>query len=114
MKFLCLAYGDEEGWNSLTQAEKDEALAADEALRQRGSFVRAVGEEVRTVTNWSGEPVISSFPYAAPELPLAGFAIIEAESAEQVAALVALTPCARARGYIEIRPFRGTAGDPAA
>ena len=29
MKFLCLAYGDEDGWNSLTEDEKQEVLAQD-------------------------------------------------------------------------------------
>ena len=27
MKFLCLAYGDEDGWNSLTEDEQGEVLA---------------------------------------------------------------------------------------
>ena len=40
-----------------------------------------------------------------PSLPLAGFSIIEAETIEEVIQLVANTPCARARGAIEIRPF---------
>jgi hypothetical protein len=38
-------------------------------------------------------------------LPLVGFSVIEASSIEEVIELVAGTPCARAKGYIEIRPF---------
>ena len=38
-------------------------------------------------------------------LPLAGFSVIEAENVEEVVKLVSNTPCARARGFIEIRPF---------
>ena len=29
MKFLCLAYGDEDGWNSLSKDEQREVLAQD-------------------------------------------------------------------------------------
>ena len=30
MKFLCLAYGDENAWNALTTGEQDALLAQDE------------------------------------------------------------------------------------
>jgi hypothetical protein len=49
--------------------------------------------------------------YAQHQLPLAGFSVIEAESLDEVIALVSNTPCARARGFIEIRPFWDTSSD---
>lgn len=105
MKFLCLAYGDEAGWNALTASEKEEALAADAAIRARGSSMAAVRPEVRTVSNWDGRLEVTETPHAQHALPLAGFSVIEADAIEQVIEAVARTPCARARGYIEIRPF---------
>lgn len=36
MKFLCLAYGDEDGWNSLSDDEKQKVLAQDAVIRDRG------------------------------------------------------------------------------
>ena len=105
MKFLCLAYGDEAGWKALGEPERAAALAADDAIRARGALVSAVRPEVRTVRNWDGTPVVTQQPYAQHALPLAGFSVIEAESLDEVVALVARTPCARAQGYIEIRPF---------
>jgi hypothetical protein len=42
MKFLCLAYGDEAGWNSLDEREQQEALANDEKVRERGDLMSAV------------------------------------------------------------------------
>ncbi|SFM56316.1 Uncharacterized conserved protein [Variovorax sp. OV329] len=103
MKFLCLAYGDEAGWNRLSASDKDEVLAADAAIRARGDFMSAVRAEVRTVTNWDRSPRLSDAPYATHTLPLAGFSVIEAETFEEVHRLVEGTPCARAGGYIEIR-----------
>ncbi|HET9653658.1 MAG TPA: YciI family protein [Usitatibacter sp.] len=108
MKFLCLAYGDEAGWNSLTEAGKRDVLAADQAIRDRGNLMAAVRPQVRTVSHRDGNLVVSEEPYARHDLPLAGFSVIEAASVEEVIGLVSATPCARARGYVEIRPFWDT------
>jgi hypothetical protein len=105
MKFLCLAYGGEEGWNELTKQQQSEVLQQDEVLRKRGDFLAAVTTEVTTVSNWGGRLSIENESFAKPSLPLAGFSIVEAESIEEVIQLVANTPCARASGAIEIRPF---------
>lgn len=106
MRFLCLAYGDEEGWNSLSEEEKHEALARDERIRDAGNTMAAVRTDVVSVTNWEeGGRRVTREPYASHALPLAGFAIIEAGDVDEVVELVANTPCARARGVIEIRPF---------
>jgi hypothetical protein len=105
MKFLCLAYGDEAGWNALSEAERQQMLAADQVIRDRGNLVSAVRQEVRTVRNWNRERVVTQHAYAQHALPLAGFSVIEAASIEEVIDLVAETPCARAGGYIEVRPF---------
>ena len=40
MKFLCLAYGDEEGWNSLPELDKQDALTQDAMIRDRGISCR--------------------------------------------------------------------------
>ncbi|MBN9463509.1 MAG: hypothetical protein J0H00_20050 [Burkholderiales bacterium] len=52
MKFLCLAYGDEAGWNSLSEEEKREALAQDAVIRDRGDLMSAVQGTVTSVRNW--------------------------------------------------------------
>ena len=105
MKFLCLAYGDEDGWNALSETEKREVLAHDAVIRDRGNLMSAVRTEVTTVKNWEGNLEVTQEPYARHRLPLAGFSVIEAENVLEVVDLVSGTPCARARGFIEIRPF---------
>jgi len=111
MKFLCLAYGDEDGWNTLSEQEKRDALAQDAVIRKRGSLMAAVQETVSSVRNWDGNLEIHAGPSVQRELPLAGFSVIEAENVEEVIALVSNTPCARARGVIEIRPFLKVSAD---
>ena len=103
MKFLCLAYGDEAGWNRLSASDKDDVLAADAAIRARGDLMSAVRPQVSTVTNWDGNTRLADAPYAQHALPLAGFSVIEAQTLDEVLRLVARTPCARADGYIEVR-----------
>src|SRR5687767_11109064 len=105
MKFLCLAYGSEKDWLALTKEEQEKFLAYDKVLRDRGDFVAAVQPEVTTVTAWDGTPVTRNETFSPLRLPLAGFSIIEAGDIDEVIRLVANTPCARAKGTIEIRPF---------
>ena len=108
MKYLCLAYGSEADWNTLTEAEQEALLAQDDVLRKRGDVVAALEPSVTTVRAWDGTPTTTDGPFAAPRLPLAGFAIIEAASLSEAIQLVAHTPCARAKGAVEVRPIRET------
>lgn len=43
--------------------------------------------------------------YLRSELPVAGFAVIEADSVEQAAERVSGTPCAVAQGVVEVWPL---------
>ncbi|WP_339900502.1 YciI family protein [uncultured Gilvimarinus sp.] len=104
MRFLCLAFGDKDGWISLSDDEKTDVLAQDSVITGGGATVVAVRPEVTSVRNWGKHLEVSDGPHQAG-LPLAGFYIIEAESAAAVVERVANTPCARARGVIEIHPF---------
>ncbi|MHB0971261.1 MAG: YciI family protein [Thermoanaerobaculia bacterium] len=103
MKFLVLAYGAEKDWLALSEVEQQELLAADNVLRARGDFVAALENAPLTVRSWDGTPNVTKAPYAVSDAPLAGFGIIEAESLDEVVKLVANTPCARARGAVEVR-----------
>jgi hypothetical protein len=105
MKYLCLAYGDEKDWNALSKEEQDALLAQDQVLRKRGVLMGAVQTTVTTVRAWDGKPVVTDGGFANPKVPLAGFSIIEATDLDEVIRLVSGTPCARAKGAIEIRPI---------
>jgi hypothetical protein len=105
MKYLCLAYGDEQDWKALTKSEQDELLAQDEVLRRRGDLVAAVQPTATTVRAWDGTPATTDGAFADSRLPLAGFSIIEAADLNEAVGLVARTPCARAKGAVEVRPI---------
>jgi hypothetical protein len=105
MKYLCLAYGDEKDWNVLTKAEQDKLLAQDQVIRKRGALMAAVQGSVTTVQAWDGTPVTTNGAFAHSAVPLAGFCVIEAKDLNEVVQLIAATPCARAKGAIEVRPI---------
>lgn len=88
MKFLCLAYGDEAGWNSLSEGEQQEVLSNDKAIKDRGDLMSAVQPKVTTVKNWDKQLEITDESTAKHGLPLAGFSVIEADSIGQVIELV--------------------------
>jgi hypothetical protein len=60
---------------------------------------------VTTVRAWDGTPTITEGAFADTTVPQAGFSVIEADDIDEVIRLVADTPCARAKGAIEIRPI---------
>jgi hypothetical protein len=101
-KYLCLAYGREEDWTVLTEERQKELLAGDDVLRARGAYI-AMTHEPTTVTAHHGPTECTDGAYASLPAPLAGFSIVEAASLEEVADLVARTPCAVAGGAIEVR-----------
>ena len=103
MRFLVLAYGAEKDWNALTRQQQESLLAQDEVLRNRGSLVAAVEPSVTTVLAWDGTPTTTDQPVAPLTAPLAGFGVIEADDLAHAIRLVANTPCARARGAVELR-----------
>src|SRR5512140_3558545 len=105
MRFLVLAYGAEKDWEALTRGEQEALLAQDEVLRQRGDLVAAVEPAATTVRAWDGTPTVTAGPYASAGAPMAGFGIIEAADLDEAISLVTNTPCARARGAVELRPI---------
>jgi hypothetical protein len=106
MRFLCLAYGNEEDWKALSEEQRRELLAGDDVLRRRGATVAVVGGPT-VVTAGDGSTTTRSTPYAEAPAPLVGFSLVEAEDIDEVVLLVAATPCAVAGGAIEVRPLVG-------
>ncbi len=106
VKFLCLAYGKEADWLALPETRRAELLAQDNKLRERGALVSVVGEPT-LVRAWDGPVVRTENPYASSDAPLVGFSIVEAADLDEAVDLVAGTPCAVARGAIEVRPLVG-------
>ncbi|HLI95148.1 MAG TPA: hypothetical protein VKT72_03555 [Candidatus Baltobacteraceae bacterium] len=104
-KFLTIGYGDEAGYNRTPTAIRDAAHRQDAHLRESGAIIGIAGNPFQ-VRNPLGEGVQTSRgPFMRSDLPIAGFALIDADSLEDAINEAAKTPCAVAHGVVEVWPL---------
>jgi hypothetical protein len=105
-KFITVGYGDERGYAQTEPAVRDRAHAHDARMKADGALIGVAGAPVQ-VRNQDGAGVnTTAGPYMRSTLPIAGFAVIEAKDLDAAIALVAATPCAVARGVVEVWPLQ--------
>ena len=104
-KFMTIGYGDEAGYKRTDAEVIGAAHERDAWLVEQGAIVGIAGTPVQ-VRNHEGNGVRSDRgAYLRSDLPVAGFALIEAKDEEEAIALVATTPCAVAYGVVEVWPL---------
>lgn len=104
-RFVTIGYGDRAGYEETEAAVREAAHRHDERLRADGALIGIAGQPVQ-VRNRDGDGVeLSEGPFLHSDLPIAGFAVIEAGTLEEAASLVAGTPCAVAHGVVEVWPL---------
>ena len=109
-KFITIGYGDEAGYQATAEAVRTAAHDHDARLVAAGSVMGIAGSPVQ-VRNHDGAGVRTvEGAFLRSDLPIAGFALVEADDLEQAIALVAGTPCAVARGVVEVWPLQEPAG----
>ena len=112
MKYLCLAYEEEQKLNDLSQSEWDvlrnETLAYVEILRKSGHLVLTnalqSARTAATVRVRSGTLSVLDGPYAETKEQLGGFFLIEAQDLNEAVQVASRWPSARI-GSIEVRPI---------
>jgi hypothetical protein len=112
MKYLCLAYEEEEKLNALSRSEWDalrgETLTYVEALRNSGHLI--VTEALQsartgaTVRVRSGKLSMTDGPFAETKEQLGGFFLIDARDLNEAIQVASRWPSARL-GSIEVRPI---------
>lgn len=104
--FVTIGYGDPRDYDRTSSAVLDAAHANDAALQRAGAVMGIAGEPVQ-VRNPEGAGVrTTKGSYLTSELPIAGFAIIEADSLQDAIAKVSPSPCSVAHGVIEVWPLQ--------
>ena len=106
--FITIGYGDTAGYERTAPAVRNAAHDHDAALQQRGIVMGTVGEPTQVRNHDAAGVVMTQGPFLRSALPIAGFAIIEADSIEEATALVSRTPCAVAHGVVEVWPLNAT------
>jgi hypothetical protein len=104
--FVTIGYGDRAGYDRTDPAIRDAAHQHDSRLHGEGVLMGIAGQPVQ-VRNHDGAGVdTSDGPFLRSDLPIAGFAVIEATTLEEAVSLVSKTPCAVAYGVVEVWPLK--------
>ncbi len=104
-RFILIAYGDRAGYDRTSLAVRDAAHAHDRMLSAQGAVIGVAGQPVQVRNHDDSAVSAEDGPYMGSELPVAGFALIEASSAEEAVELASKTPCAVAHGVVEVWPL---------
>ena len=107
-RFVTIGYGDRAGYDRTDPAIRDAAHRHDDRLRTEGALMGIAGQPVQ-VRNPDGSGVNRSVgPFLRSELPIAGFALLEAATLDEAISLASKTPCAVAHGVVEVWPLKST------
>lgn len=104
-QYLTIGYGDRAGYERTPQDQRDKAHAQDRALVASGARMGIAGAPVQVRNPEGAGTEVLNAPFLASDLPVAGFALIEADSLEAAIDQVARTPCAICYGVVEVWPL---------
>jgi hypothetical protein len=105
VKFVTIGYGDQAGHDQTDQSVRDAAHAHDAQLRRMGATMGVAGAPVQVRNHDAAGVSAQQGPFLSSSLPVAGFALIEAASLSEAVELVSKSPCAVARGVVEVWPL---------
>jgi hypothetical protein len=112
MKFICLGYGEEKGWDAKSAGERDAAIEEcfryDDELLKDGHWLDGgqalQGTRTAKTLRWeSGKVVVTDGPFAETKEQLGGIGVLEARNMGHAVELILKHPAVRL-GPIEIRP----------
>jgi hypothetical protein len=104
-KFITIGYGDQAGYDQTAPEVRDAAHEHDAKLKAAGALIGIAGKPVQ-VRNPDARGVQTiGASYMRSDLPIAGFAVIEAANLDEAIALVSKVPCAVAHGVVEVWPL---------
>jgi hypothetical protein len=118
VKYVALVYNNPGAFEALSQAEREQLMTdADAYLKEftdsgellSGGTALADPSTGKTVRVRNGVPAITDGPFAEAKEQLAGYYVLDCESIERAAEIVAHDPAARFWA-VEVRPIMDTAG----
>ena len=107
MEYLALIHTDQNGWESLSDDERQEYYKRYMEFSQQDAVVGGAElQSVKTATTVrvrNGDTLVTDGPYAEVKEALGGFFILEADSIDDACQMAAQIPGA-AHGAVEVRP----------
>jgi len=118
MKYMLLIYHEEQGWDLLIEAEREQIYGEYRTLRgeleERGKWVG--GSELQPITTATtvrvrdGKELVTDGPFAETHEQLGGYFLIEAKDLDEATSIAARIPSART-GTVEVRPLMEMAAE---
>lgn len=105
--FITIGYGDQDGYDRTDPAVRDEAHAHDAELVRSGVPAGIAGTPVQVRNHDAAGTTTTPGPFMRSDLPVAGFALVEAEDLDEAIAIASRSPCAVAQGVVEVWPMSG-------
>jgi hypothetical protein len=112
MEYMLMLYVNESGWSKLTDAQKEQGVAAysayAEALKKAGALrggQRLKGSSAATTVRVAnGKPQVQDGPYADSKEQVGGYFIIDVPDLDSAISWASRCPAA-SHGAVELRPF---------
>ena len=108
MQYALLIYGSGDGWEQLSQEEREtqtqEYMALSQRSETRGGADLGDLSSATTVRVNGADAVTTDGPFAETKEYLGGFYLVECETLDEAIAFAAKIPAARTGGAIEVRP----------
>ena len=101
-KFITIGYGDRAGYEQTQESARNRAHAADARLAATGAIIGQATRPVQVRNHHGVEVEVSEGAYRPSDLPVAGFAVFDAEDLEEAIAIASESPCAVAQGVVEV------------
>lgn len=105
--FITIGYGDRAGYDRTDPEVRDAAHRHDAQLAGAGTTMGIAGAPVQVRNHDAAGTATTEAPFLRSDLPVAGFAVLEAETLAEAIELAAATPCAVAHGVVEVWPLLG-------
>ena len=107
-KFITIGYGDQAGYDRTPQSVRDAAHEQDARLRSEGALMGIAGTPIQVRNPNAAGTETRDGPFMSSTLPVAGFAVIEADNLAAAIEKVSRVPCAVAHGVVEVWPLKET------
>jgi hypothetical protein len=104
-RFITIGYGDRAGYERTPEPIRNAAHAHDAKLQQQGVVMGIAGEAVQVRNPEAKGVSTTKGAFMSSQLPIAGFAVIEAADIDEAIRIVSLSPCAVAHGVVEVWPL---------
>lgn len=111
-KFVTIHYGDREGYDRTPKTVRDAAHTQDKVLQESGALIGIAGSPVQVRNHKATHVQTENGSYMTSQLPVAGFAVIEAPTLDDAIKMVSQVPCAVAYGVVEVWPLEQSSSAP--